>query len=256
MSVGENFTYSQIFGLVDLIFPPQCAGCGKPGERWCSDCSQKIKMLEGPHCQKCAEPLADRRRQVCRRCVEVDPVYEQIYVLSAFGDPIKSALHRLKYSGDQAIGENIAAEMADLLRENYVSVDVLVPMPISAEKREIRGYNQVEAIGRPLARLLGVEFDPKSLAQIRENRSQVGLNVAERRENVRDVFEVLGGKLVGKRVLLLDDTTTTGATLDFAARALANGGVEHIICAAVAKALIHTINDAIINVSHPNPRGV
>lgn len=256
MIARKDFTYSLSYGIIDLIFPPKCAGCGKPGIRWCNSCSDKIQRLTLPICEKCAEPLTDYRRKVCIRCAKIQPVYEKIYVLSVFNEPIRSALIRLKYEGDQAIGEYIAAEIADFLIENHVFVDVIVPIPISSEKRKIRGYNQVEAIARPLSRLLSVKYDEESLIQARDNISQVGLNVRERRENVRDIFEVSGENLVGKRVMLLDDTTTTGATLDFASRAIATGGAQTIICVAVAKALIHTLNNAMINVSHPNPSGV
>lgn len=254
MAIRENFTHSQLWAIADLIFPPQCAGCAKPGTRWCVNCSESIHPLPQPSCEKCGEPLANSRFKICRRCKQNNPVFEQVHILGSFSDPLKSALLRLKYFGDRAIGENIAADLADLLTAREVIADVIVPVPISKMKLKERGYNQVDSIAKPLAKLLRVEYDQKSLIQERENRSQVGLNATERRENVRDVFSVVDDALQGKRILLIDDTTTTGATIDFASRALINGGAKLVICAVVAKALIHNSNDAIIKSEHPNPR--
>lgn len=256
MGLLENFTYSQKYALIDLIFPPQCAGCGRPGERWCDDCSKNIKELPSPSCVKCGDPLFGRRSTVCKRCAEHHPPYEHLYTLSSFAEPLRSALLRLKYYGDKAIGENIAAEMAARAAQWGWNVDVIVPVPISEEKRKARGYNQVECISGPLAKLLGAGHDRTSLIQIKENKSQVGLNVAERRANVSDVFEVVGDGLRDKRVLLVDDTTTTGATLDFASRALFDGGAANVICVTAAKALIQKSNNAIVNLSHSNPNGM
>lgn len=256
MGLLSNFTYSQKFALIDLIFPPECAGCSRPGVRWCDECSKKIIDLPKPCCSKCGDPIVGHRAKLCKRCAEFRPPYEKLFTLSSFDEPLRSALLRMKYYGDKAIGENIAFELASRAREWGWEIDVIVPVPISIEKRKVRGYNQVECISKPLSKLLSVEHDRLSLVQVKENKSQVGLNVAERRENVSDVFEVTGEKLREKRVLLVDDTTTTGATLDYASRAIMNGGAISVICATAAKALIHKTNDAIINLSHSNPKGM
>jgi len=253
MGTGKNFTHSQLWALADLIFPPQCAGCGKPGTRWCKKCSENIEPLPLPACEKCGEPLSHNRDTLCRRCRKNQPVFEKVHILGSFSEPLRSALLRLKYYGDQAIGENLAADLADFLVERDVNAEVVIPIPISAKKSQERGYNQVECIAKPLAGMLDLEFDRLSLIQLKENRSQVGLSEHERRENVRDVFMMVGEKLRGKRVLLIDDTTTTGATIDFASRALMAGGASSVVCAVVAKALIQNLNDAMINIEHPNP---
>ena len=246
MGTGKKFTHIQLWAMVDLIFPPQCAGCGKPGTRWCKSCSENIKPLPLPACEKCGEPLAHTRDSLCRRCRQNRPVFEKVLILGSFNDPLRSALLRLKYFGDQAIGENLAADLADFLVVRGVTADVVIPIPISAKKLKERGYNQVESIAKPLAGILELEFDGNSLFQVKENRSQVGLSELERRENVREIFMVGGENLLGKRILLVDDTTTTGATIDFASRALMAGGASSVICAVVAKALIHNSNDAMI----------
>lgn len=153
-----------------------------------------------------------------------------------YKEPVRSALIRLKYQGEISLGQTLAWHFAEFIDSMELAADIVVPVPLSEERQRERGYNQVEYLAKPVSQLLGTAYSSKSLKRIRHTRSQVGLGVVERRENVRDAFAAVDS-LRGKSVLLIDDTTTTGATLDFASRAIIKAGANNVTCFAYAKAL-------------------
>jgi ComF family protein len=154
-----------------------------------------------------------------------------------FDDPIRSALHRLKYKRDMGLGDSIAAQMADFVRTFDWPIEVVVPIPLSAARRRERGYNQVGLIAHPLALALGLSYASNALVRWRNTHSQVGLSREQRRENVRGVFRGNGTQIRGKTILLLDDVATTGSTLISGADALLAAGASQVYAFTVARAL-------------------
>ncbi len=127
--------------------------------------------------------------------------------------------------------------LAQLYRSMNREVDWVVPIPLSALRLRERGYNQASLIARPLAWQIGKPFRPGALSRVVATRSQVGLNREQRRANVRQAFRA-APDVAQKRVLLVDDVATTGATMDAAARALRQTGAVAVIAITVARALL------------------
>jgi ComF family protein len=117
-------------------------------------------------------------------------------------------------------------------------VDHVVPIPLGDGRKAERGYNQVALIGIPLALSLGFRYLPDGLRRIRDTRSQVGLESAERLENVRGAFLARRELVQNQALLLLDDVTTTGATLEAAAEALLNGGARQVYALTLARTVL------------------
>jgi ComF family protein len=153
-----------------------------------------------------------------------------------FEDPVRKALHRLKYRHDVALGDALAAQMLQYVRGLDWNADMIVPIPLGRQRHKERGYNQVGMIAKPLALALDVDFMPHALVRSRETRSQVGLSKQERRRNVHGAFQAWAG-VNGKTVLVLDDVSTTGSTLSSAAEALYASGAEDVYALTVARAL-------------------
>jgi ComF family protein len=136
-----------------------------------------------------------------------------------------------------ALGEILARPMIDCLSQTIWKVDMVVPVPISLSRRAERGYNQAALLARPISLRFGLKYCPQALIKSRETRSQVGLTVEERQSNVHGAF-VAGKRIVeGKNILVVDDVTTSGATLNACGQALQMAGANEVYCLTLARAL-------------------
>ena len=128
-------------------------------------------------------------------------------------------------------------QLTDFVRTLDWNPDVLIPIPLGHNRLRERGYNQVGLVAEPLAYELGLEYSPGALRKTRETRSQVGLSVTERRENVREAYQA-DPKVVNQRdVLVMDDVATTGSTIVSATEALLSAGAADVFALTIARAL-------------------
>jgi competence protein ComFC len=222
---------------LDWLFPPVCGGCGNPGIRWCLECQKKVQVINNTVCDACGLPQV--RSGLCDRCRQKRPAFKNLRSWAVFEKPIQEALHRLKYRRDIGLGESLSGQMANFVEQLKWPVDVLIPIPLGKKRLRERGYNQVAMVAMPLSIKLGLDYSPKALARARETRTQVGLSASERQENVRNAFVADRKKLAGRIVLLMDDVSTTGATLSSAAEALHTSGAREVYAVTVARALPH-----------------
>ncbi|MBK9927145.1 MAG: ComF family protein [Anaerolineales bacterium] len=152
---------------------------------------------------------------------------------------MQNALHTLKYRHNMGIGDALAIQIAGFVRSLHWDVELLVPMPLGKKRLKERGYNQVGLVARPLAYELGLQYAPQSLSKTKDTRSQVGLNVIQRRENVRNVYQAEGKMVRRKSILLMDDVATTGATIQSSVEALLSAGACDVYAFTIARALSH-----------------
>lgn len=122
----------------------------------------------------------------------------------------------------------MAAPLVKMVEEMGWQIDTIVPVPLGKKRQLKRGYNQVAAIARPLSWSLGLIYEPKALRRIRETVSQVGLSKNERKRNVLGAFEAEERTVAGKRILIVDDVMTTGATLEACALALKQANANKV----------------------------
>ena len=211
---------------VDWIYPPNCGGCQKFGERWCIDCQNKVTPV-GPHvCSRCGNFTTDGG--LCPNCSASLPPYLALRSWGIFVGPLREAIHKLKYHHDIGLGEALASHLIDLFLSTGWEVDLITPVPLNASRLQERGYNQSALLARPLSQITHVRYQPAAVVRIRNTRSQVGLNAHERIENVRDAFISQPQIIKGKNILLIDDVTTTGATISACARALMDAGAGSV----------------------------
>ncbi len=235
---GSAFVYSLYrlsWSALDWIFPPVCGGCGSLGSRWCATCQKNVPVIDGNVCDSCGTP--QNVVGLCDRCRKERPPYHALRSWLVFDDPIRSALHRLKYRRDMGLGDAIAAQLAGFVGSLGWQIEVVVPIPLSETRRKERGYNQVALISRPLSMALGFAYAPNALVRWRNTHSQVGLNREQRMENVRGVFRADQARVHGKNILLVDDVATTGSTLVSGAEALLSAGASQVYALTVARAL-------------------
>jgi competence protein ComFC len=219
---------------LDWLFPPQCGGCGKPYTRWCLECQKNTETLPRTVCKKCGEALATG--DFCSRCRSAPPDYQALRSWGWFKGPLRNGLLRLKYHGDMALGEIFARSLIELLVELDWPVDFITPVPLGIARQAERGYNQASMLALPLALGCGMKFLPQALVKVRETRSQVGLSGDQRHANVAEAFQAREKLVRSKNVLVVDDVTTSGATIESCAAALFNAGARDVYALTLARA--------------------
>ena len=227
--------YRLFWAGVDFLFPPICGGCEKLGVRWCGECKTSVVLIPEPQCDICGLPQSSAG--VCDSCQKTKPTYDILRSWAVFEGPVRKAVHRIKYRQDLGLGESLANDLLDYVNQLNWQVDIVVPVPLGKKRFRERGYNQVSLIARPLALAKGWKYAPRSLKRARETTSQVGLSADKREENVHDAFVAKGSQVDGKSVLIVDDVSTTGATLNSCAQALITGGAREVYALSLARAL-------------------
>lgn len=233
--------YQLIWTGLDWLYPPSCGGCGESGSRWCMDCQRNSKLLiERSCCEICGDISVSEG--VCDRCKEEKPAYTQVRSWATFEGPVRNVIHRLKYKGDIGLGESLAKPLIpDLLRIGW-PIDLVIPVPLSLARMKERGYNQAALIALPVAIGLQLSYRANGLRKVINTRTQVGLSFNDRRMNVIGAFEVEECKVTGKRVLLVDDVTTSGSTLSECARVLKAAGAIEVYGYTFARAIFSKAN--------------
>ena len=145
----------------------------------------------------------------------------------------------MKYRGNIAFGEAIAMQMVDFVRSLHWPVSVLIPVPLGKKRLKERGYNQVALVARPLAHQLGLIYAPNALRKTRETRSQVGLTISQRSENVREAYQAEANVVKDRSVLIMDDVATTGSTIAACTATLLSAGAQEVYVLTIARALPH-----------------
>jgi len=158
---------------------------------------------------------------------------------AVFDSPIQNALHAMKYRRNIGLGESIAIQMVDFVRSLNWPIEITIPVPLGKKRLIERGYNQVALVARPLAFRLGLKYESDALQKVRETRSQVGLTVSQRHENVQNVYWADTNIVNGKSILIMDDVATTGSTISACTEALLSAGVREIYVLTIARALSH-----------------
>jgi ComF family protein len=154
-----------------------------------------------------------------------------------FEGPLRKALHRLKYENDLGLGNEFSTPLLQIIQREGWVFDYVIPIPVSKTHHKARGYNQAAVIAKPIALALGIPMFEKAVIRIKETQSQVKLSREERFKNLYSAFLGNSAKLLNKKVLLVDDITTTGATLISCSQTLREFGCTQIFCITVARTI-------------------
>jgi len=167
-------------------------------------------------------------------------MYRCLRSWAVFDSPIQNALHTLKYRRNIAgFGDALALQMTDFVRSLNWAIDMIVPAPLGRKRLQERGYNQVALVARPLAYELSIDYRPDALEKMRDTRSQVGLTISQRRDNVSQAYQAHPSAVKRKSILLMDDVATTGSTISACAEALLAAGAQEVYAITIARALSH-----------------
>jgi len=145
----------------------------------------------------------------------------------------------MKYRRNIGLGDMLAMQMTDFFYSLQWHVQAILPVPLGKNRLKERGYNQVALVARPLAYEVGMEYIPQALKKTRETRSQVGLTLTQRHENVHNAYWADSQLVKGKSVLLMDDVATTGSTISACTESLLSAGAQEVYVLTIARALSH-----------------
>jgi competence protein ComFC len=212
---------------LDLLFPRWCVGCGSEGSFLCQSCQRSLPRIEPPFCPRCGKPQAGGR--LCSGCAEWSASIDGIRSPFRFEGVVREAVHQLKYRNLRALTPVLSGLLNDYMQAHPLTGEVLVPVPLHRKRLRERGYNQSQLLARGQGRLSGLPVVADCLIRQNNNPPQARTStVEERRENVAGVFACRDDRLRGKRVLLIDDVATSGATLDACAAVLKASGATSV----------------------------
>ena len=235
--------------VVSVFFPAGCRICdslltGSSRVPICRECLDSFAAPWERSCEVCGQAIAsmaptELEGLVCRVCQQKTYAFERARSFGIYGGPLVRAILLLKWERMEPLGAWFAERLAEIaLRESgKLAADIVVPVPLHRDRERERGYNQAGLISKPLARKLGLPHKAVLLMRTRPRPNKQVLSLEERWESVRGAFATRPGSQVDKkRVLLVDDVMTTGATLDACARALLESGAESVLGLTVARA--------------------
>jgi ComF family protein len=229
---------------LDLIYPRSCAGCGGDldldDEHLCWDCRSSIQIISHPFCSICGNPLEGRvdHRYTCFLCNEAKPHFDRARCAARFHGVVADMVHGFKYRQALWLEHDLASLLMACCETHYdlPSIDLVACVPLFPKRQRERGYNQSALLAGRLARHLRRPCRPNSIRRVRDTRTQTHLTASERASNVRAAFEVTRpGSVTGRRVLLVDDVMTTGATVNECSRALKDAGAREVLVVALAR---------------------
>ena len=212
--------------VLDLLFPLRCLGCGSEGSLICASCSRSLARISLPLCLRCGTPL--KEGVLCPTCISFPLAIDGIRSVFLYEGIVRQAVHQFKYRRLKAMAAPLGQLMADYLGAHPLPCGVLTPVPLHPKRLRERGYNQASLLAHEIGKHTRVPVVEATLVRQRDTISQARTaSAAERRGNVRDAF-ACRQELAGERVLLIDDVSTTGATLDACAVALKDAGAGSV----------------------------
>ncbi len=212
---------------LSLLFPQWCIGCGKEGKLICYSCLSSLPRVMPPLCPKCGRPQPSGI--LCPSCVSWQAEIDGIRSPFRFDGVMRQAIYQLKYRNLRALAAPLAQLLNDYLITNPVAGEVLVPVPLHRKRLRERGYNQSSLLARELGRLSNLPVVDDCLIRKRHAPPQARTSsVDERQSNMADAFAGSDQRLRDKQVLLIDDVSTSGATLDACAAALKATGAASV----------------------------
>lgn len=230
---------------LDLVYPPACAGCGVllgSGAGLCPGCWSKLAFIEHPYCEVLGTPFSHDLGPgiLSADAIANPPPFERLRSVALYDDLARNLVHSLKYRDRTDLAPMMAGWMLRAGDGAVEGADVIVPVPLHRLRLIWRKFNQAAELSRALAALSGTPVLIDAVRRTKRTRRQIGLSPRARAENVRSAFSVTPeGReaLFGRRVVLVDDVYTTGATVAAVTRALKRAGAADVTVLTFARAL-------------------
>ncbi|MDO5402250.1 MAG: ComF family protein [Eubacteriales bacterium] len=230
----------------DAFFPPACPVCGQAlpyiqGVRCqvCEQCKSTLSYIKDPRCLKCGKEISKADIEYCYDCSKRKHLYKQGTAVYSYTDALQKSIYRFKYQNKREYAAFYAKEIEKncgaLIRR--WNVDAIIPVPLHSSKYRRRGYNQSALIAKELGALLNLKADEKLLVRSKKTIPMKELNNRQRIKNLENAFICTCDSVKYKKVIIVDDIYTTGATIDACTDVLLKAGVCEVfyVCLCIGK---------------------
>lgn len=230
---------NSFINLIEKLFFPWdvcCNGCkSEQVYRYglCRQCLETLKKPEGTRCEICLDKI--NTTGLCKACLQKQPDYQRLYCAFLFEDLGRRLIHQFKFKNKRYLKHLFAALCAEALPpEIQKACTVIVPVPLSKERRRRRGYNQAQLLAEELSQKFNIPVNTSVLTRQNGKQQTALLNKEERRKSIKGLYSA-AGSLKNQTVLLMDDIVTTGETLRACAAELKKAGADAVYCLAIAR---------------------
>jgi ComF family protein len=232
--------------LLSLIYPQECTVCHENVEKRsdgaaCAKCWDETRIFDGSEmlCGKCGAYFGEKAAPVdvfCKKCD--DYFFDKAFALGIYEKALAASIISLKNSPHLPI--RISKLLLDRASD-FANIDLIIPIPLSEQRKLERGFNQAEIVARKISKHIGIAVDSHSLERHLHTRiHRMGMDQKARELSVRNAFSVTRPKLItGKNILLVDDVSTSGATASYCAKVLIKNGASKVIVFTLARAVMH-----------------
>lgn len=231
---------------VNTIFPPRCFLCAEmvvQAGHICTDCWQNLHFITAPQCHSCGHPfeyaLADGA--LCGGCIEHEPPYDMARAVLSYDDASRKLVTRFKFGDMLHPAEALANWMVRAGKDCLADADMMMPVPLHRVRLIRRRYNQAALLAKAISKQSKVPLLVDGMVRVRRTTPQTGLSRRQRKVNVRGAFQLSEQALQAvqkKRIVLIDDVMTTGATLEACAILLKKAGAAEVRVLTLARTLL------------------
>ncbi len=224
-------------GLLDIVYPPKCVVCGDIGTLpVCPACRAQVASVPEPYCSICGHTITGH---ICWHCSERVRSFTAARAVGEYSGVLREAIHQFKYGGARMLAEPLASFIHEYLTTAadipWQRAGLIIPVPMHTARRRIRGYNQSELLAERLGPLVELPVISDAVMRVHYKGPQVELSGRERRDNVKNAFQVVNPSAVRKKtVLLIDDVATTCSTVHECSLSLLKAGAARVYVVCVA----------------------
>lgn len=231
---------------INFAFPQTCPNCDTQIDEcqlFCEKCFHQISFIKPPFCYRCGLPLNSdgyhpNDKILCPNCLKKRPTYDLARAVFIYDSFSKTSILKLKYADKMEYAYPFIELMRQAGKELFEKTDIIMPVPMHWKRQLKRKYNQADLLGRTLSKKIKIPYMAKVLIRSRHTETQENKSFEERNHNVKDAFQVRNPLAIkNKRILLIDDVFTTGATVNNCAKALKKSGAKAVYVLTIAKAI-------------------
>ena len=244
--------------IINLISPEdiKCIVCDDELDHttkhcMCKSCLDSMPTIKKP-CIRCGAEIFDGGK-VCIECKSDTRLFKQAIAPFNFCDKTVSLVYRFKYGAERYLAKYMAYFMTNCVVSNKIDFDIIIPVPLSDKRLKLRGFNQAELLAKYIAQDLDKPIELNSLIRSRDTLTQTHLSKQERKDNLKQAFDITDkSPIKGKNILLVDDIFTTGATSDEITKVLLDNGAKNVVVVTFAHAINKKEQSKTKNISKNN----
>lgn len=236
LNIRLKFKQTVAKGLFNSLFKQHCLLCAADagGEQGiCVGCYKDLPWHTNPKCPQCG---LSSNGLVCGNCLNSPPDFDATRSLFTYDFPLDAMIQRYKYGNMLNLGHIFGTMLSN--KTNLADVDLVIPMPMHPTRLKERGFNQALEIAKVITKNYPEKLDYSSALRQKYTPPQASLPLKERVKNIKGAFKVTSN-LMGKRITIIDDVMTTGASLNELAKTLKQAGASHVECWVIARTLPH-----------------